>query len=50
MEIGGQCKAVVCEMVTMRALMSGRLREGEMAPVLESSGALRKVKNEVFWL
>ena len=50
LEIGGQCRATVCAMGAMRAPMSGRLREGEMAPVLESSGALRKVKNVVFWL
>ena len=50
MEIGGKCKAAVCAMGAMRAPMSGQLREGEMALVLERSRALRKVKNEVFWL
>ena len=48
LEIGGQCRAIVCAMKTVRAPMSGQLREWEMAPVLESSGSLRKVKNAVF--
>ena len=50
LEIGGQCTTVVCAMGAMGALMSGWLREGEMASVFESSAALRKVKNVVFWL
>ena len=49
LEIGGQCRATVHAMGAMRASMLGRLKQGEMALVLESSGALRKVKNEVFW-
>ena len=48
LEIGGKCTTVMHAMGAMGALMSGRLREREMAPVLESSEALRKVKNEVF--
>ena len=36
-------------MGAMRAPMLGRLRNNEIAPGLESSGALRKVNNEVFW-
>ena len=48
LEIGGKCRAVVPAMGAMRAPMSGQIKEGEMAPVLESSRALRKVKNEAF--
>ena len=49
LDIGGQCRVAMHAMDAMRAPMSGQLRQGEMAPVLESFGALRKVKNEVFW-
>ena len=36
-------------MGAMRALMSGHLRNKEIAMGLESSRALRKVNNEFFW-
>ena len=49
LEIGGQCTTAVHAMGAMGAPMSGQLREGEIALVLESSGVLRKVKNVVFW-
>ena len=48
LDIGGHCREVVHAMGAMRAPMSGQLREGEIAPVLESSGELRKVKKVVF--
>ena len=49
LEIGGKCTRTMRVMGVMGAPMSGRLKEGEMAPVLESSRAPRKVKNAVFW-
>ena len=36
-------------MDAMRASMAGQLRNKEVVSGLESSGALRKVKNVVFW-
>ena len=49
LEIGGQCTAAVCAMGAMGALMSGKIKQGQIALVIKSSGALRKVKNVVFW-
>ena len=48
LDIGGQCTTKMHAMGSMGAPMSGRLREGEIALVLESYGVLRKVKMRFF--
>lgn len=49
LEIGEQCRTAVRAMGVMGVPMSGQLREGEIAPMLESFGALRKGENAIFW-